>query len=184
MNCIPYVCRFFRFKQHQTKFLFLLFIIVFLFSCGKDGKEGEVFIRIINGSSVCPITSYTDNNPSIPDQFYLNTYYKCNKGSYSYAFIACQEYWRGSYTITAEAGEDGGFLSDGNNGKTKKYTLQCWGYSEPDFTYTLSKTVDGWKKYPDIIMRNEDGTTLRISREVRPIRNVSEKVDLNKLANP
>jgi hypothetical protein len=48
----------------------------------------------------------------------------------------------------------------------------------------LGKTNDGWKKYPDIVMRNEDGTTLRISREVRPIKHASEKVDLNKLANP
>jgi len=184
MNYILYVCRFFRFKQHQTKFLFLLFVIFFLLSCGEDGKQGDVYIRITNGSGVCPISSYTDNNPGIPNTFYLNTYYQCNPGTYSYAYIACQEYWRGSYIITAENGEDGGFLSVGDNGKTRRYTLQCWGYSEPDFTYTLGKTNDGWKKYPDIVMRNEDGTTLRISREVRPIKHASEKVDLNKLANP
>ena len=74
MNYILYVCRFFRFKQHQTKFLFLLFVIFFLLSCGEDGKQGDVYIRITNGSGVCPISSYTDNNPGIPNTFYLNTY--------------------------------------------------------------------------------------------------------------
>lgn len=183
MKCTKNACGVLYSKNSQLKFILLFSFMLFLFSCGEDGKQGDVYIRITNGSGVCPISSYTDNNPGIPNTFYLNAYYKCNPGTYSYTYIACQEYWRGSYVITAENGEDGGFLSDGDNGKTRRYTLQCWGYSEPDFTYTLGKTTDGWKMYPDIVTTYADGTTIRMTRECRPILNANEQVENNKLSN-
>ena len=182
MNFIKNVCGVFYSKPSSLKLSLLLSIMLFLFSCGKDGKSGDVYIRITNASGICPITAYTDDNSGIPNSFYLNTYYKCNSGTYRYSYIACQQYWYGTYTITAEDGKDGGFFSNGDNGKTKRYTLQCWGYSEPDFTYTLGKTTNGWKKYPDIVTTYADGTTIRVSRECRPLLNANEEVKNNKLA--
>lgn len=183
MKCIKNVCGVFYANPNKSRLSVLFSLVLLLFSCGKDGKRGDVYIRITNASGICPITAYTDNNPGIPNSFYLNTFYNCNPGTYSYSYIACQQYWRGTYTITAEEGKDGGFLSNGDNGKTRKYTLQCWGYSSPDFTYTLGKKSNGWIKYPDIVSTYEDGTTIRISRECRPILNTSEQLVNNKLIN-
>jgi hypothetical protein len=135
----------------------------------------------MNGLSTCPITSYYDDNSGVPSTFSLGTFYECKKGSYNYEYIACQQRWRGSYRLESEAGGEAGFFYDGEQGKPRRYTFKCWGYSSPDLTYTVGKISNEWTRFPDILINNGDGTVLRITREMRPVMSADEKIGNNKL---
>ena len=72
--------------------------------------------------------------------------------------------WQGTYTLTANEGQPGEFLSDGANGDTKYYKFYLKGLSQPTLTVHkpgaiqmfLSKDIEkyenkNWAKSGDIV---------------------------------
>jgi hypothetical protein len=108
----------------KSTLLLCLVAIVCLCGCGKDGKDGNVYLQI---SIVATPFSYADNNPGIPDPFYIDTYYRCNPGTYNYGYTSWDySTWYGTYTLSANKGTKGGFLKKGDDGADRYYTLFCY----------------------------------------------------------
>jgi len=116
----------------MKKIFVILIIIIFIIGCmGKDGDDGNAYLKIKLYSGV---TSYWDNNPSIPYGFSESTFYHCSPGTFNYEYdLDDGTYWYGTYTLTIEHGTDGEiFWKDGDDGRDKYYTLKCY-FSGPDF---------------------------------------------------
>ena len=97
--------------------------MLLLLGCGSDGKPGDVFIAI---NWIGLPMYYNDTNPSVPQTFYAGTYYPAVEGTFTFVYQAWDgSNWSGSYTISADPGEDGGFFpwSDGEDGKDRYFTL-------------------------------------------------------------
>lgn len=105
----------------------VLTVLMAMLGCGKDGKDGTASIAI---SWLYDPFSYSDDNPSTPISGTVDTYYPTGVGTYSFTYQAWDNsIWSGTYTITVNEGEKGGLLpsiSDGEDGKPKKFTLYCY----------------------------------------------------------
>ena len=119
-------------ESKKMKINYLLFLSVFIVSCGEDGKDGSAYIAFDWSSAV---SSYSDNNTSTPSIVYRNQNYQTSPGSYSCTWYAetstSSVLWRGTYTITINKGAKGEFLTNGENGSDKyfKLYLSSSGYS-------------------------------------------------------
>jgi hypothetical protein len=113
----------------MKKIIVLLLLIIaagILFNgCGKDGKDGLSYLNI---DWVFAPISYWDNNAGIPDVFFKSQDYRCNPGTYDFEYTAWDyTYYFGTYTLTINMGEKGGFITDGKDGADKFFAL--WLYS-------------------------------------------------------
>lgn len=112
-----------------------LFCVFLMIGCGKDGKDGSAFVAI--DWVYAPLNCY-DNNPAIPSTFYRGQYYKTSPGTYNGSYTAWDgSYYSGTYTITINEGEDGGFFfwDEGDGGKDKYYTIWLYSFG-PDIIVT------------------------------------------------
>ena len=109
-----------------------LVIALMLVGCmGKDGKDGQVYLKI----RLIDCTRYWDSNPSIPHGFSTEVFYTCRPGTYLYEFDCTDgTTWDGTYTLRAYPGEKGGFMYNGVDGLNRFYTLSC-SFAGPKLTY-------------------------------------------------
>jgi len=144
----------------KRKYCYIFFIIILfiLTSCGKDGKDGDVYLKI---TLHYPVDSYWDNNPSIPYGFNQYTFYHCSPGTYSYEYSWYDSYgyewiWYGTYELVVDKGEKGGFLVDGEDGNDKYYNFHC--YSSGPFIDTDYSGKGNGKQlnYPQINPNNDE----------------------------
>ena len=120
--------------------LILLISIIMLTNCGKDGKDGDVYISVVKDFNVF---NYSDNNPDTPLDPSPNRYYKTSPGTYTFSYdysVSGNTYsYTGEYILEANKGEEGGFLHDGKDGADKYYELDLDGNGNPtisSFDYT------------------------------------------------
>lgn len=74
---------------------------------GPDGPAGDAFFGV-DYDYATPY-SYWDNNPNIPNNPILGSFYPTNSGLYEFEyFINPYEYWYGTYRIFRNAGGPGG----------------------------------------------------------------------------
>lgn len=124
----------------QFSFFFLVVALVFTFiSCGSDGKDGKYYLSI---DDVTCVSRYWDDNSCIP--YNLRYYYyngPCsNARKFNYEFDLCSGGgWTGTYTVSINPGEDGGFISDGSDGSNRYYTLSLYS-SGKSLTYFKNGT--------------------------------------------
>ena len=139
------------------KTLFILFAaaLLFIMGCGKDGEEGKAFLSFTWDNSA---RAYDDNNSATPEEtgIYPNTNYETPAGSYAFEYIWTLDdidynLTEGTYTITVNAGESGGLISDGASGEDNYFTLGLYAYGEWEFglnknsaskSYLNSNTLD------------------------------------------
>ena len=115
----------------KKKILLTIFCIILLFiisACGQKGNDGDILLKIKLYYSTA---GYWDNNSSIPYGFSQSTFYDSNSGSYNFEYwwiddIGNEVDWTGTYTLTADEGEEGGLFADGEDGVDKYYTLNCY----------------------------------------------------------
>jgi len=129
----------------KTLLIFLMLIITFgLFtSCGSDGDDGRAYISF---TADWYVDWYEDSNSATPYTIYQYTDYETSAGSFSYEY-GCSDgqgsYWGyyGTYTITINQGEEGGFLSSGDDGADNYFRMDLsgWGTS----FYLLKDNVTG-----------------------------------------
>lgn len=103
--------------------LFVLLLLALFTSCGDDGESGEASIAI---DWVGRPNYYDDTNPAIPQVFYPGQYYHAVVGTFTFLYEAWDaSVWSGSYTVSLDPGEDGGFFpwDDGEDGEDKYFTL-------------------------------------------------------------
>jgi len=118
------------------KLSFLLMIVAILTNCtGEDGEDGNVYLSI-NEYTNSTITKYWDDNDDIPYGLDYGTYYSVNEGIFNYSYTVraeengytSEKLFEGTYTITREKGEDGGFMSDGDDALDSYYDFYCGFY--------------------------------------------------------
>ena len=118
-----------------------LVIALTLVACmGKDGENGKLFLKI----RLIDCVSYWDDNPNIPYGFQTDVYYSSSSGNYNFEYRTIQgTKWTGSYSLTRNYGESGGFLYNGADGKDRYYTFTCSdsGVSLTYFEDGKSKTI-------------------------------------------
>jgi len=120
------------------KLLIALVALISVFtlnSCGKDGADGAVYCAVYLGSGVY---GYGDNNNAIPSVFVNGQYYSGSAGTYSYYYEDASYYYNGTYTLSQNAGEDGGLITDGEDGADTYFTNYCYGSKEgaPKVSFT------------------------------------------------
>ncbi len=138
-------------------FFFLTMSIAFIFtSCGSDGKDGKYYLSI---DDVTCVSRYWDDNSCVP--YNLRYYYyngPCsNNKTFNYEFDLCTGGgWKGTYFVSVNEGEKGGFISDGDDGSNRYYTLSL---------YSSGKTITYYK--------NDNGRNdASVEDKNRPIYNV------------
>jgi len=121
-------------------FLLTLISTLTLNSCGKDGSDGTAYCAVYLGYGVY---GYGDNNPAIPSVFVNGQYYQGQGGTYSYFYEDDSFYYSGEYTLTQNKGEDGGLITDGDDGEDTYFTNYCYAAKEgaPKVVFTESPTI-------------------------------------------
>ena len=141
----------------KTLLTFLTAVVIgfmFLSGCGKDGADGRAYISY---DWDWYVDWYDDNNSSLSN-IYANTNYETSPGTFNYEY-GCSDgngyAWGfyGTYTITINAGESGGMISDGASGADNYFRFNLYG-SGPDFY--LSKPFNKEKK--EVLSRNTETT--------------------------
>jgi len=101
-----------------------LILVVFVLGCGDDGEDGDAYLRI---TWMYSPFSYWDNNSGIPEIVVNGQYYRCGPGTYNFEYLSWDDsYWYGYYTLAINRGEKGKFLTDGDDGSDRYFTLQCY----------------------------------------------------------
>jgi hypothetical protein len=105
-------------------------LVLGLSSCGKDGKDGEPYVKFDwIGSG---ILSFSSNIPGLPSTITIETYYKTSAGTYTFEYVHNDRptiLWTGTVTFEkGESGGDAGLFSDGEDGADHYYeiTLYAW----------------------------------------------------------
>lgn len=135
-------------------FLIVFIGLIFMSSCGKGGQNGFAYIAF---DWDWYVDAYEDNNSATPSNFYNFTDYETTQGSYTYTYW-CSDYydfwyWEGTYTITINEGESGGFMTDGNDGEDNYFQFDLWG-SGPDFY--MNKPIEGKEKAPKLTLPSDE----------------------------
>jgi hypothetical protein len=135
--------------MRNLNFLFKSFLVVLILaSCGKDGSNGVAFIALDWDFYV---DGYNDNNSSIPGSISRNFDYSTKPGTYTCDYV-CSDgsgdvwYWNYQYTIRINFGEEGKFLSNGDNGKNRHYKLFLSGLSNASLSVTEKQNSKKAKK--------------------------------------
>ena len=102
--------------------IILLFVFIVIHAgCGKQGQEGDVFLRLRHGGFE-PI-NFSTENPDIPIDFQYGVYYKTSPGTYAFTYIDHNyiEHPRedefGFIDIVARPGESGELFKSGDDGE-------------------------------------------------------------------
>ena len=130
----------------KSSYLHLLIVIILisitLMGCGKDGKDGAAFLSFSWSST---IDWYQDDNSSTPSTIFVNTNYSTPPGTYNFQYRCSDAYtykvFTGSYTITINKGEKGSFLTSGDDGKNKNFSIYLGWYGPSVSVNKLSKTM-------------------------------------------
>jgi len=110
--------------------------LLMLTGCGKDGRDGSVFLQL--DYAYLPL-AYADNNADIPSSFSYNVYYECYAGTYSFHYTAWDgSTWSGTYTLSINYGQQGRLFSDGADGRDTYYTLFLYA-DGPSFSLQKSR---------------------------------------------
>ena len=110
--------------MRSIMWILTLILVVFVLGCGDDGEDGDAFLRI---TWLYGPFSYWDDNPYIPEIVVNGQYYRCGPGSYDFEYWSWDDsYWYGYYTLSIYRGEKGKFLTDGDDGPDRFFTLQCY----------------------------------------------------------
>ncbi|MHB2153151.1 hypothetical protein ACX8XN_01990 [Calditrichota bacterium GD2] len=123
-----------------TLFMGILLSSVLFLGCGQDGEDGKAYLSFTWDWYV---DSYTDNNPGVPSTIHEYTDYEVAPGTYYYEYYCSDglgNYWgyEGTYKITINKGEKGGFLVDGEDGEDNYFRMTLSG-SGPSMS--LNKTT-------------------------------------------
>ena len=100
------------------KIIFFFFILI-QFGCGRDGSDGEIFLRF--RAILTPI-NFSIDNPDIPGDFQYDVYYKTTPGSYSFTYTDHNNVTHplpgefGVIDIEADAGQGGSLFKAGEDG--------------------------------------------------------------------
>ena len=134
----------------------LVFILlsVIVINCGSDGVDGDAYLSF---EWDWYVDGYGDDNPGIPSSISENVNYKVNPGTYEFAYV-CSDgegnswYFDGTYKIKIEEGTEGGFLTDGDDGDDKYYTLDLDGiYGASLYKTTATTKQKRWNLTKSII---------------------------------
>ena len=118
------------------------------FSCGRDGEDGEVFLRF---RSILTPLSFIIDNPDIPEDFQYDVYYKTNPGSYPFTYIDHNNITHplpgefGVIDIVADTGQSGSLFKGGEDGDVLyiDLILLSTGPIIENFDYyTIASTLD------------------------------------------
>ena len=94
-------------------------LILIIMSCGRDGQDGEVYLRI---RAVLEPTNVIIDNPDIPSDFQYDVYYKTNPGTYYFSYVDhnnIQHPLPGEYgfvELVKNEGFKGGLFKSGDDG--------------------------------------------------------------------
>jgi hypothetical protein len=111
-----------------------------LFGCGKDGKDGSAYLRIIWDDYRA--LYYSDNNPNVPETVHKGTYYECGPGTFSFEYTTWDFFsYEGRYTLTVNPGQKGVPLKDGEDGEDKFFTIGCYSWG-PEFQSPMRTPTD------------------------------------------
>jgi len=98
----------------------VLFLFILLqFSCGQDGKDGEIFLRI---RSILTPMSFSIENLDLPQPIQYDVYYKTNPGSYPFTYVDHNNVAHplpGEFSvidIIASPGQSGSLFKSGEDG--------------------------------------------------------------------
>lgn len=110
----------------------MLFLLI---GCGKDGSDGKAFISFF--WSTCP-EYYSDDNSSTPSTIYIFIYYQSPSGTYHFEYAIYDNddwlwFYTGTYKLTINEGEPGGFLTNGADGDDKYFDMYL-GVNGPSLT--------------------------------------------------
>ena len=124
------------------------FFVLSIIGCGRDGEEGEVFLRI---RAVLEPTNFFIENPDIPLDFQYDVYYKTSPGNYPFSYVdhnGVQHPQPGEYgvlEIIADSGTEGGLFSSGTSGQDlyiDLILLSTGAVIENFEYYTIASTLD------------------------------------------
>ena len=131
-----------------NKLIVLCFIAMMIIGCGRDGTDGEVFLRF---RAVLAPTEFVIDNPDIPEDFEFDVYYETHPGSYPFSYVDHNgnshpqpgEY--GVLEILADPGNDGALFVAGEDGKDlyiDLILLSTGAVIENYEYYTIASTLD------------------------------------------
>lgn len=129
-------------KKNLNSFFLAIIIACMITSCGSDGKDGKYYLSI---DDVTCVSRYWDDNSCIP---YNLRYYSyngpcSNNKTFNYEFDLCTGGgWKGTYYVSVNEGKEGGFISDGEDGSNRYYTLSLYSSGK---TLTYFKNGNGRK---------------------------------------
>jgi hypothetical protein len=118
-------------------------MILFLSSCGKEGKAGVAYLAL---DWDWYVDSYWDDNPGIPNTIQKNREYNVSPNTYSFQY-ACSDgtgnawNWSGTYTIRINPGGQKRTFKDGENGKNRHYLFLLTGLSRGQTTVTEKNNI-------------------------------------------
>ena len=102
-----------------NKIILGLLILIINTSCGRDGKDGEAYLRF---RSILTPLSFHIENPDIPIDFQYDVYYKTHPGSYPFTYTDHNDTIHprpgefGVVDIVVDSGESGALFSAGSDG--------------------------------------------------------------------
>lgn len=134
--------------SRQLSISTLLFSILLLFGCGKDGSPGTATIAL---DWDWYVDGYNDNNPSIPSTISRNFNYSTGTGKFQCEYI-CSDgsgntwYWDYEYSISINKGEKGKLFRKGDDGKDRNHKMFLNGMSTPTFSVTEKNNLKPMKK--------------------------------------
>ena len=160
----------------KIKYLLMISIMLFLLiGCGKDGADGKAFISFT--WSTLP-EYYTDDNSSTPSTIYKNTYYKSPAGTFNFEYAIFDNggtlwlYW-GTYRLTVNEGEPGGFLTNGSDGADKYFDMYL-GVNGPGLS--KGKFSSFIPEDKNIVNYEKSAMYSRITENVKNLNNLDKKV--------
>ena len=171
--------------KNLTQFALLLISSLLLTSCvtvvnntpGRPGRDGRAFFGVNFQNQ--PPYSYWDNNPSIPNNPSLGTYFPTAPGIYQFEyFVNPYEYWYGTYEIFINLGGPGGAHGEpGLNGMDTYLMLYCDpnGFYSNFNQYITSGSYDSANS-PVIIERVDKGFEYKITMQKTSVVNRENQV--------
>ncbi len=142
---------------------------------GPDGRPGDAFFGV-DYDYALPY-SYWDNNPNIPNNPVLGSFYPTNAGVYEFEyFINPYEYWYGNYRIFRNAGGPGGVNGEpGAPGLDTYLMLICNpdGFYEERANYKVTAEMGETIVIEELVGNNKIRIEMtKTNTDIRPTQNV------------
>jgi hypothetical protein len=151
----------------------LMIAALFTSCAGADGEDGDAYIAYTWATG--PITFYYLQDPAFADNSVIinGDYEQTVPGRYYFMYKSWNNsVWDGYYTIYVNAGEDGKFMSDGDDGEDLYFELYCPSYgptlyvdTEPTASRSAVKvaTSDAKRLQKELQLAKDSGLTLEQS---------------------